>query len=56
MTQKQIIAIANNEEVMELLQEIARIQSNMEYKTSYEQKSAKAEMKELAKEIIEALN
>ena len=53
MTQKQILEIASNKEAMEILKEIAHIQSNLEYKTVYEQKSAKAEMKELAKALQE---
>lgn len=55
MTQKQILEIAANEDAMFLLQEIAYIQRNMCYKTIYEQKTAKAKMKNKAKEIMEVL-
>lgn len=56
MTQKQILAIAGNEDAMWILQEIAEIQSNMCHKTIYEQKTAKARMKSLAKELIETIS
>lgn len=55
MTQKQIYAIANSEEAMYILCQIKYIQSNMCYKTEFEQKTAKAEMKQLAKELMEAI-
>lgn len=55
MTQKQILAIAASEDAMNILKEIEHIQSNMCYKTEYEQRSAKAEMKRLAKELLEAI-
>lgn len=55
MTQKQILAIAADEEAMDILKEIAFIQSNMCFKTIYEQKDAKTEMKQLAKELIERM-
>ncbi len=55
MTQKQLIELASNEELMRMMEKIAEIQSNMCNKTIYEQKTAKAEMKRLAKEIIEEL-
>lgn len=53
MSIKQIMEIASNENAMELLREIAFIQSNMCFKTVYEQKTAKQEMKKLAKMIME---
>ena len=53
MTQKEIFAIASTEDCMEILKEIEKIQSNMCFKTAYEQKTAKAEMKRLAKELLE---
>ena len=56
MTQKQILAITADEEAMDILKEISHIQSNMCFKTTYEQKTAKAEMKQLAKEFIERMN
>lgn len=56
MTQKQIIAIASSEDAMYILSEISHIQRNMCHKTIYEQKTAKAKMKRLAKELIESLN
>ncbi len=55
MTQKDLIKIASDERAMDLLREIAMIQSNMCYKTIYEQKSAKQKMHRMAKEIIEGL-
>nr|DAM44178.1 MAG TPA: hypothetical protein [Caudoviricetes sp.] len=55
MTQKQIFAITANEEAMDILKEIAHIQGNMCFKTIYEQKTAKAEMKRLAKELLETI-
>lgn len=55
MTQKQILALAADDEAMDILKEIASIQSNMCFKTIYEQKSSKAEMKQLAKELIERM-
>lgn len=55
MTQKQILEIASNETAMEILKEIAEIQSNLVYKTVYEQKTAKAEMKALAKELMDII-
>lgn len=51
MTQKQLLEIAANEEAMDILKEIACIQSNMCHKTIYEQRTATSRMKELAKEI-----
>ena len=55
MTQKQILEIASNEEAMEILEKISRIQNCMIYKTNEEQKTAKAEMKALAKELQEII-
>ena len=55
MTQKQILAIAASEDAMYILKEIESIQRNMCHKTIYEQKSAKAKMKLLAKELLEAI-
>ena len=55
MTQKQILEIAANDDAMDILKEIAHIQNNMCYKTIYEQKTAKAEMKRLAKELLEII-
>ena len=56
MTQKEIFAIASSEDSMEIIKEIAEIQSNMCHKTGYEQKTAKAKMKRLAKELLEYMN
>ena len=55
MTQKQILALAADEEAMDILKEISHIQFNMSFKTVYEQKTAKAQMKQLAKELIERM-
>lgn len=55
MTQKQVLEIAANEDAMDILKEIAFIQRNMCHKTVYEQKSAKAKMKKLAKELLETI-
>ena len=55
MTQKQIFALAANEEAMDILKEIESIQRNMCHKTIYEQKTAKAEMKRLAKELLNTI-
>lgn len=55
MTQKQVLEIAANEDAMDILKEIAIIQRNMCHKTVYEQKSAKARMKKLAKELLETI-
>jgi hypothetical protein len=55
MTQKDLIKIASDERAMDLLREIAMIQSNMCHKTIYEKKSAKQKMHRMAKEIIEGL-
>ena len=55
MTQKQIFAIAASVEAMSILKEIECIQRCLCYKTFYEQKSAKAKMKMLAKELLEVI-
>ena len=59
MTQKQILALAADDELMSLLDEIYDIQydiqSNFEFKTVNEQKVAKKEMEHLAKILIETL-
>ena len=55
MTQKEILTLAADSELMSILQNISYIQSNFEFKTVYEQKTAKQEMKRLAKSIIENL-
>ena len=55
MTQKQILALAADNELMGILEHISNIQANMQFKTEYEQKSAKQEMKHFAKIIIESL-
>lgn len=55
MTQKELIAIASNAQAMDMLKEIAFIQVNMCHKTIYEQKKAKAKIKEMAKEIAESI-
>lgn len=56
MTQKEILKIAANEDAMDILREIADIQLNMCHKTVYEQKSAKAKMKKLVKEMLEIIS
>lgn len=56
MTQKEIFAIASSQDSMEIIKEIAEIQRNLCYKTVYEQKTAKAKMKRLAKELIEIID
>ena len=55
MTQKQILALAADNELMSILERISNIQANMQFKTEHEQKSAKQEMKHFAKIIIESL-
>lgn len=55
MSIKQIMEMAGNEEVMDLLREIAEIQTNMVYKTIHEQETAKKRMKSLAKIIKEEM-
>ena len=56
MTQKEILKIAANEDTMDILKEIAFIQRNMCHKTVYEQKSEKAQMKKLVKELLESIS
>lgn len=56
MTQKEIFAIASSQDSMEIIKEIAEIQRNLCHKTVYEQKTAKAKMKRLAKELIEIID
>lgn len=56
MTQKQIISLATNEDAMYFLLRIAEIQRNLSSKTVYEQRAAKAKIKEFAKEIIDRLS
>lgn len=55
MTQKDLMKIAADEDLMEALQEMASIQRNMCHKTIYEQKTATRKMKDLAREIIEGV-
>lgn len=55
MSQKQILELAANDEAMEILKEIAYIQSNMCHKTIYEQKTATRKMRQLAKELLELI-
>ena len=55
MTQKDLIKIASNDEAIYLLHKIQDIQSNMCYKTEFEQKTAMRRMRELAQEIINSL-
>lgn len=55
MTIKEIIKIANNNDAMEIIKEIAEIQKNMCHKTIYEQATAKKKMKRLAKELMEEI-
>ena len=56
MTQKEIFAIASDEYAINIVREIGEINKNMCYKTDYEQKIAKAVMKNLAKDLIEMIN
>ncbi len=55
MTQKQILTLAADNELMSILEHISDIQANMIFKTAHEQKAAKQEMKHFAKIIIENL-
>lgn len=55
MTQKELLTIAADKDLMDILEEIAEIQRNMCHKTIYEQKTATKKMKNLAKELIENL-
>lgn len=56
MTQKEILTIASDSELMGILEHISYLQSNQQFKTVYEQKAAKQEMKHFAKIIIDSLN
>ena len=56
MTCKEILRLTSDEVCMLMLKEIAEMQSNMGSKTVYEQKTAKAEIKRIAKELIEYMN
>ena len=53
MTMKEIIKMAGNPEIMDMLEELAEIQANMCCKTVYEQKTATTKMKNIAKAIQE---
>ena len=53
MTMKEIIKMASNPEIMDIMAEIAEIQSNMSSKTVYEVRTANKRMKELARGIQE---
>ena len=55
MTQKELLKIAADEDLMYMLQEIQFEQRNMCHKTIYEQQKATRKMKGLAKEIIETI-
>ena len=56
MTCKEILRIASDEVCMLMLKEIGEMQANMGSKTVYEQKTAKAEIKRIAKELLEYMN
>lgn len=55
MTQKDILTLATNPELIALLTEITEINSNMNSKTIYEQKTAAKKMKTIAKEIANTI-
>lgn len=55
MTQKEIIMLASDPDLMALLTEIAEEERNLIHKTIYEQKTAKKRMKNRAAEIIETV-
>jgi len=55
MTQKDLMKIVENADLMYTLLEMREIQQNLIYKTVYEKKTAAKRMKELAKEIIAEL-
>lgn len=55
MTQKDILILAKDPELMALLVEIAEIDSNMCHKTVYEQKTAAKRMQNYAKEIADTI-
>ena len=56
MTLKEVMRIAEIEEAMEIMKEIADIQRNMCHKTIYERKTATRKMKTLAKELQELID
>lgn len=55
MTQKDLMKIVENADLIYTLLEMREIQQNLIYKTAYEKKTATKRMKELAKEIITEL-
>lgn len=55
MTQKEIIMLASDPDLMALLAEIAEEEKNLVHKTVYEQKTAKKRMKNRAAEIVETV-
>ena len=55
MTQKEVMAIVRSRTAMEILQEMARIEANMIHKTKYEQKTAKAKLKNFARMIASGI-
>lgn len=55
MTQKDILTLATNPELIALLTEITEINSNMNSKTIYEQKTATKKMKTIAKQIADTI-
>lgn len=55
MTQKEILAIATNSELVNIVQDIYYVHTCSESQTVNEQKAAKKEMEHLAKILIEAL-
>lgn len=56
MTCKEILKITSDKVCMLMLKEIEEMQANMSSKTVYEQKTAKAEIKRIAKELLEYMN
>lgn len=56
VTKKQLIELASNPEILDYLQDIADIQSNMTYKDEYGRKTAKCEMNKYAGYIIDILH
>lgn len=55
MTQKDLMKIVENADLIYTLLEMREIQQNLIYKTAYEKKTATKRMKDLAKEIIAEL-
>lgn len=55
MTQKDIIALASDPDLMLMLQEIAFEERNLCHKTIYEQKTAKKKMQNYARDIIDTI-